>query len=144
MGSCAGRLCCSSSMLPFPLKWCPSASGVKCCVGEGNRKEGKEPPRALPLYHRKVSAVEPLPGVSGLTSTLTQATFSWLLYKGGDTEWGECFCKFMVVLRAESNCKCEILLGWEVIDSAQLPVRLEQDFTTYRTPCWWQGLCEDC
>lgn len=51
-----------------------TASGVKCSVGKG-RQESK-----VGGHYRKVSAVEPSPGDSGLTSTLTQATFSWLLH----------------------------------------------------------------
>lgn len=36
------------------------------------------------LLHRKVSVVDPPPGESGLMSTLTQATFSWLSHTRGE------------------------------------------------------------
>lgn len=53
-----------------PLKWRPPQGKVVC---------GTTWPH---LYHRKVSMEELPPGVSGLTSTLTQATFSWLHRRG--------------------------------------------------------------
>lgn len=84
-GNTAGRLCCSSPMPPFAAKMVP-VSGVKCCAGgEGGRSVGR-----ASLYHRKVSAVEPPPGASRLTSTLTQATFSWLSYRDEEKRrwWG--------------------------------------------------------
>lgn len=73
---------------PFATKMVP-VSGVKSCEG-GRYQEG----RRASLYHRKVSAVETPPGVSGLTSTLTQATFSWLLHRNEeDTRQDELLCK---------------------------------------------------
>lgn len=60
---------------PFATKMVP-VGGPKCCAGGGIRRV-----RRASLYHRKVSTVEPPPGVSGLTSTLMQATFSWLFYR---------------------------------------------------------------
>lgn len=52
----------------------------KCC------QEGSQGAR---LYQRKVSEVEPPSGDSGLTSTLTQATFSWLREGRGVEGGGE-------------------------------------------------------
>lgn len=62
--------CCSSSTTKMVLV----SVGEVLCLGEGYR-DG----RRASVHHRKVSVEEPPPGVSGLTSTLTQATFSWLL-----------------------------------------------------------------
>lgn len=60
---------------PFATKMVP-VGGPECCAGGRVRRV-----RSASLYHRKVSTVELPPGVSGLTSTLTQATFSWLFYR---------------------------------------------------------------
>lgn len=69
-GTSADRSCCSSSACP--TKMVPIGA-VKCSEGEGVVERSW-----AAIYYRKVSVVESLPGVSGLTSTLTQATFSWL------------------------------------------------------------------
>ncbi len=74
---------------PLATKMEP-VSRVKCCVGEGIRRKA-----GAFLYHKKVSAVELSPCVSGLTSTLTQATFSWLFHRDKHKRQGECLCKLM-------------------------------------------------
>lgn len=66
---CAAPVQC----VPFPSK-IASISVVK--VLWRRRYWGEK--EVCTIYYRNVSVVESLPGVSGLTSTLTQATFSWL------------------------------------------------------------------
>lgn len=70
--SSAGGLCFSSCVLLLPLGWCPSRWRVEWDKELSGGKEDEAPP----FHHRKVSVVELPPGVSGLTSTLTHATFS--------------------------------------------------------------------
>lgn len=118
-GNTVGRLCCSDSMAPLPLRW-GTVSGVGCCVGEGTR-------RARRAYHRKVSAVEPPPGVSGLTSTLTQATFSWLVYKEEDEG-----------RRSEQSYGGAIVKSVRLSGQVQCGLSWEQHLTTHNTPRGWK------
>lgn len=114
----------SGAMPPLPTKMVP-ARGVKCCVGQSSGREGL-------LHHKKVSAVELPPGVSGLTSTLTQATFSWLFQteRGDRRRKDGCQSDFMMVVRMESTCRREILSGRRVLDNAQSMMLSEYDFNT--------------
>lgn len=71
------------------------------------------------LHHRKVSAVEPAPGVSGLRSTLTQATFSWLLHRergwGGDGEEMSVWTNSWRRKGWRAAARCEIVSGRKVM-----------------------------